>query len=250
MPDLIIADVVILQDSHGRYSLNTLHQASGGRASKKPSTWINLVGTQELIAELSYQRQNPVFDVVKGGNASGIYADELLAVSYAGWISPAFQLRVNQIFLASKRADSRVPQVRDQAIQMIIDMAVQLDAARTLAQEAKQEAALATANIERLQQTQLFFTIAEYVQVHALQAQLPQTAYRELSDHLRTYCMDRNIPFRKAAIGGKAWQTEFSFLVSVFTETLPGWLKRRFAQTHLRVLSPPLPTDNTDSNSS
>jgi KilA domain-containing protein len=105
---LIIADVTILQDTHGRYSLNTLHKASGSRESKKPSNWLDLVGTKELIAELNAQRQEPAFDVVKGGNAAGTYVDELLAVSYAGWISPAFQLKVNQAFLASRREPVRM----------------------------------------------------------------------------------------------------------------------------------------------
>lgn len=29
----------------------------------------------------------------------GTFAHELLAISYAGWISPAFQLPVNQVFM-------------------------------------------------------------------------------------------------------------------------------------------------------
>jgi hypothetical protein len=71
--DLIIADVSILQDAQGRYSLNSFHRASGSRESKKPSNWLDLAGTQELIAELVTQRQDPAFDVVKGGNAPGTY---------------------------------------------------------------------------------------------------------------------------------------------------------------------------------
>jgi len=30
---------------------------------------------------------------------SGTFAHELLAISYAGWISPAFHLKVNQVFI-------------------------------------------------------------------------------------------------------------------------------------------------------
>ena len=37
--------------------------------------------------------------MIKGGLSQGTFAHELLAISYAGWISPAFQLQVNQVFL-------------------------------------------------------------------------------------------------------------------------------------------------------
>ena len=37
--------------------------------------------------------------VQKEGRAGGTFAHELLAISYAGWISAAFQLQVNQTFL-------------------------------------------------------------------------------------------------------------------------------------------------------
>ena len=46
--------------------------------------------------------------MINGGNERGTYAHELLAVSYAGWISPRFQLQVNQAFL-----DSRQPTVSE-----------------------------------------------------------------------------------------------------------------------------------------
>nr|WP_317615280.1 KilA-N domain-containing protein [Halomonas elongata] len=57
---------------------------------------------QELISELSDQSQNSGFaplEAKHGGKAPGTFAHELLAVSYAGWISPKFQLHVNQVFL-------------------------------------------------------------------------------------------------------------------------------------------------------
>ncbi|WP_277992788.1 phage antirepressor KilAC domain-containing protein [Yersinia enterocolitica] len=39
---------------------------------------------------------------VKGGVNQGTFAHELLAIEYAGWISPAFRLQVNQTFLDYK----------------------------------------------------------------------------------------------------------------------------------------------------
>lgn len=98
----VIAGVTITTDAHGRFNLNALHKASGLGDSKKPSEWLSLKGTKELLAELKSQSGDLRFgalSVIKGGNAPGTFAHELLAISYAGWISPAFQLQVNQVFL-------------------------------------------------------------------------------------------------------------------------------------------------------
>ncbi|HEL7984744.1 TPA: KilA-N domain-containing protein [Escherichia coli] len=55
--------------------------------------WLALDGTKKLIAELEKQTTG-ITVVTKEG-----FAHELLAVEYAGWISPAFRLHVNQTFI-------------------------------------------------------------------------------------------------------------------------------------------------------
>lgn len=97
----VIAGVEITTDTQGRFNLNSLHKASGGQDSKRPKTWLDTKQAQELVEEL---RQNSalgqeVIKVQKGGTTPGTFAHELLAVSYAGWISPSFQLQVNQTFI-------------------------------------------------------------------------------------------------------------------------------------------------------
>ncbi len=98
----MIAGVEITTDAHGRFNLNALHRASGGEKSKQPSNWIRLEATQALIAELENQssdlRSAPT-STVNGGSAPGTFAHELLAIDYAGWISPAFRLQVHQVFI-------------------------------------------------------------------------------------------------------------------------------------------------------
>ncbi|MDX7275480.1 KilA-N domain-containing protein [Serratia marcescens] len=96
-----IAGVEISTDSEGRFNLNALHKASGMGESKEPNKWLRNKQAQELIAELSANLSvaQEVIKTVKGGIAPGTYAHQLLAVSYAGWISPAFQLQVNQAFI-------------------------------------------------------------------------------------------------------------------------------------------------------
>lgn len=102
---LTLNNQIISLDEYGRVSLNTLHQLSGKGSAKKPDNWLRLQSTQELITEISQfsdMRTAPL-QVINGGIHRGTYAHELLAISYAGWISPGFQLQVNQAFLDSKR---------------------------------------------------------------------------------------------------------------------------------------------------
>ncbi|MDP8171528.1 KilA-N domain-containing protein [Pasteurella skyensis] len=113
---ITIANEVIALDESGRVSLNVLHKLSGTGKTKQPNNWLRLESTQELIAEIqssdlrtgSSDRCSDLciapLVTINGGNNRGTYAHELLAISYAGWISPRFQLQVNQAFLDSKKA--------------------------------------------------------------------------------------------------------------------------------------------------
>jgi hypothetical protein len=106
----VIAGISITTDKEGRYNLNALHKASGGEKKNNPSYWLSLQGTQELILELEQQLSDTEISVsvvqsIKGGLNQGTFAHELLAVSYAGWISPKFQLMVNQVFLDYKKGE-------------------------------------------------------------------------------------------------------------------------------------------------
>lgn len=184
-----------------------------------------------------------------GGRPALEYALSLDAAKRIAMMSSADKgHEVRTYFLECERRahalqQPKIPVVKDPAIQMLIDMAVHLDEARTLAQEAKQEATYASANADRALRSQLFFTVAEYVYVNTLASQLPASAYRACGDHLEMYCNHHAIPWRYNAIGGKPWQKERSFPGQVFAEILPGWLKRRFAQDHLRVIEmSPQPT--------
>ena len=103
----VICGVEITTDGEGRFNLNALHKASGGENHKRPSKWLATESAKELIFEL--EKQSPfsglgeeVIKVVKGGVSPGTFAHELLAVEYAGWISPSYRLQVNQTFLDYK----------------------------------------------------------------------------------------------------------------------------------------------------
>lgn len=96
-----IAGVEINTDSEGRYNLNALHKASKLGADKAPAQWLRNKQTKQLIEELERETMQ-ICIVSEEGRNGGTFAHELLAVSYAGWISPSFQLKVNQAFLDMK----------------------------------------------------------------------------------------------------------------------------------------------------
>lgn len=109
----VVAGHEITTDEHGRFNLNAIHRASEKGSHKLPSQWSRRRDTQELIAELKSQRADLHFEplsAVRGGAYPGTYAHELLAISYAGWISPKFQLLVNQVFIDYRMG--RLQQIR------------------------------------------------------------------------------------------------------------------------------------------
>ncbi|PHM63943.1 antirepressor [Xenorhabdus stockiae] len=145
----VIAGVEITTDSEGRFNLNALHKASGQGASRAPSEWVKSESVKLLVLEVgSLTRENPL--VRKEGRYGGTFAHELLAVSYAGWISPAFQLQVNQTFidyrsgkLVPEKSKSGLPEYRRaRTLKMSVDAVSSLFALMpNLSNEAKQCAA-------------------------------------------------------------------------------------------------------------
>ena len=125
------------------------------------------------------------------------------------------------------------PAVQNQALQAIIDMAVQLDRTEQRAIRAEATATRAESKADMALDAQQYLTVAEYVYVEKLQRQLPESAYKACSDHLRLYCMDHRIPFRKIPVGGKRWDDEYGYHVSVYAEVFSGWLLRRNGQSTL-----------------
>ncbi|MCO7227567.1 phage antirepressor KilAC domain-containing protein [Pleionea sp. CnH1-48] len=99
----MIAGVEITTDKEGRYNLNALHRASGGARHKAPAQWLRQQQAQDIVHEVTRMLINILpIQVNNGGVNPGTFAHEIIAVSYAAWISPAFQVQVNQTFLDYK----------------------------------------------------------------------------------------------------------------------------------------------------
>lgn len=129
----VIAGVEITTDDSGRFNLNALHKAhlemnpDLHRNSKQPADWLKLEGTKDLIEAISNSEDLGICPVEsKAGRYGGSFAHELLAVSYAGWISPAFQLQVNQTFIdyrTGKLQQPALPQSLPEALRYAAELA-------------------------------------------------------------------------------------------------------------------------------
>lgn len=147
----VIAGVEITTDAEGRFNLNALHKAhlflhpELHKNTKQPADWLKLEQTRELIDALfnsedfhswGFNSEDNNFGLVvtkMGRHGGGTFAHELLAISYAGWISPAFQLQVNQVFL-----DYRTGKLI-QPVSMLPNFSDPVEAARAWADEVEQK---------------------------------------------------------------------------------------------------------------
>lgn len=92
---LVIGEFSIRQDVDGRYSLADLHKASGNLAKHKPSNFLRIDQTQELIKEIEQcSDMRSAVKVVNGGNNRGTYAVKEMVYAYAMWVSAKFHLMV------------------------------------------------------------------------------------------------------------------------------------------------------------
>lgn len=85
------------------FSLNDLHQASGGLEKHSPRRFTRLDTTKDLKAEIERcENSNIALKVIRGAQG-GTYACEELMLAYAMWISPQFHLVVLRAFMAMHR---------------------------------------------------------------------------------------------------------------------------------------------------
>ncbi|RKT98874.1 hypothetical protein C7H84_34255 [Burkholderia sp. Nafp2/4-1b] len=97
-------DQVTIHEIDGLYSLNDLHQASGGKSNHKPAFFLRNKQTTALIAEIQVTNSQLALKVTHGGECRGTFACRELVIAYAAWISPAFHLKVIRVFLDASAA--------------------------------------------------------------------------------------------------------------------------------------------------
>ncbi|WP_031524695.1 KilA-N domain-containing protein [Siccibacter colletis] len=107
-PTVSVNGVCVRVDNDGRYSLNDLHAAAvaNGEAteSQRPSVFLRSAQVKRFIKALqakalkSASEQNQPLKVTKGGDESGVWGVEILAIRYASWIKPELEIEVYEVF--------------------------------------------------------------------------------------------------------------------------------------------------------
>ncbi len=107
-PTVIVNGVSVRVDEEGRYYLNDLHAAAvaNGEAteSQRPSNFLRSAQIKRFISALKAKAQKRALEeiqplkVIKGGVDSGVWGVELLAIRYAAWIKPEFEIEVYEVF--------------------------------------------------------------------------------------------------------------------------------------------------------
>ena len=108
------------------FSLNDLHQASGGLEKHSPRRFTRLDTTKDLAAEIERCENSNIALKVIRGTQGGTYACEELMLAYAMWISPKFHLIVLRAFLnLHKNSTALLPSTITPEQQQAIQSAVQ-----------------------------------------------------------------------------------------------------------------------------
>lgn len=107
-PTVIVNGVSVRVDTEGRYNLNDLHSAAviKGEAteSQRPGKFIRSAAIKRFVRALDSRGQKSPLEqyqslrVVNGGSEQGVWGVELLAIRYAAWINPEFEISVYETF--------------------------------------------------------------------------------------------------------------------------------------------------------
>lgn len=96
---LVINETNITMDSEGRYSLNDLHRASGGKVKDLPNKFMRSESFKNVVDILTAQNRafNPVVKK-QGRYTGGTWVCKELVYKYAMWVNAEFEVKVIQTF--------------------------------------------------------------------------------------------------------------------------------------------------------
>ncbi len=107
-PTVSVNGVSVRVDGDGRYNFNDLHAAAVAKGeateSQRPSKFLRSAQIKRFIKALQSKAQKSALEqiqplkVVKGGDEPGVWGVELLAIRYAAWIKPEFEIEVYEVF--------------------------------------------------------------------------------------------------------------------------------------------------------
>lgn len=101
-PTVIVNGVSVRVDSDGRYNLNDLHAAAvlkgDATEGQRPSKFMRSAQIARFAESLTKAHKRASVKIIKGGIESGIWGLELVAIRYAAWLNPDFEIRVYGTF--------------------------------------------------------------------------------------------------------------------------------------------------------
>lgn len=111
-PTVKVNGISVRVDAEGRYNLNDLHAAAvkNGEAteSQRPSVFLRSAQVKRFVKALKSKalknalEQNQPLIVIHGGDNQGAWGVEMIAVRYAAWIKPEFEIDVYNTFIESR----------------------------------------------------------------------------------------------------------------------------------------------------
>jgi hypothetical protein len=117
MSSLVINNVQISTDQHGRFSLNDLHKAVGSSVSALPNKFLRQDSVKKVISVLNAQnRAFKAIDIKRGRYTGGTWVSKELVYKYAMWVDAEFEVKVIQTFDAingSGKAISSMQAIND-----------------------------------------------------------------------------------------------------------------------------------------
>lgn len=115
-PIVSLCGVGVRQDAEGRYSLNDLHKAAkaAGKATQaqRPAQFLRTGSVQAFVQTLTDAQKSASVVSVRGGKGQGSYGVELVAIRYAAWIDPAFEVEVYSTFQAARKGEIELAEGR------------------------------------------------------------------------------------------------------------------------------------------
>ena len=95
-PTVSVNGVSVRVDGAGRYNLNDLHAAAvaEGKAteSQRPGEFLKTKQVRRFVQALSDAKKIASVLTIKGGPLQGSWGLELIAIRYAAWLNPLFDI--------------------------------------------------------------------------------------------------------------------------------------------------------------
>ncbi|EEI0869482.1 KilA-N domain-containing protein [Salmonella enterica] len=101
-PTVSVNGVSVRVDEEGRYNLNDLHAAAvaegNATESQRPGEFLKTKQIRAFVRALTDAKKIASVKTIKGGPHQGSWGLELVAIRYAAWLNPLFEIKVYETF--------------------------------------------------------------------------------------------------------------------------------------------------------